>query len=50
MSEGPARGHVVELEPMLNEYYDIRGWDENGKPTKDALRRLGLGDLLAMDG
>jgi aldehyde:ferredoxin oxidoreductase len=42
MPEGPARGQVVDLDPMLNEYYEIRGWDENGAPTRSTLERLSL--------
>jgi len=42
MPEGPARGQVVELERMLNEYYEIRGWDDRGSPTKEKLAELGL--------
>ncbi|MFH1489429.1 MAG: aldehyde ferredoxin oxidoreductase family protein [Pseudomonadota bacterium] len=39
---GPAKGHVVELAGMLKEYYEIRGWDENGVPTREKLKELGL--------
>ena len=46
MAGGPAAGHVVELEPMLDEYYRIMGWDQNGIPTPERLRELGLGALL----
>ena len=42
MPAGPAKGHVVELEPMLAEYYQVRGWDKNGVITKDKLTDLGL--------
>jgi aldehyde:ferredoxin oxidoreductase len=42
MPEGPAKGHVVELEEMLDEFYALRGWDENGVPTPDKLESLGL--------
>ncbi|MBO9371059.1 MAG: aldehyde ferredoxin oxidoreductase family protein, partial [Chloroflexi bacterium] len=42
MPEGPAKGHVVELDRMLPEYYRLRGWDENGVPTKEKLAELGL--------
>jgi len=42
MVGGPASGHVVELEPMLDEYYRLMGWDENGVPTDERLRDLGL--------
>ena len=43
MPDGPARGHVVELEEMLDEFYTLRGWDENGVPTREKLESLGLG-------
>lgn len=32
----------VKLNKMLTNYYKIRGWDEQGKPTKHKLRKLGL--------
>ena len=41
---GPSAGSVVELEPMLDEYYRARGWDvESGLPTEKKLEELGLG-------
>jgi len=42
MPEGPAQGHVVELEEMLPEFYELRGWDEKGIPTDEKLEELGL--------
>jgi aldehyde:ferredoxin oxidoreductase len=48
MESGPAAGHVVELDPMLTEYYRIMGWDENGIPTPERLHRLGLAAVLEM--
>jgi aldehyde:ferredoxin oxidoreductase len=42
MSEGPAKGQVVELAAMLPKFYELRGWDENGIPTKEKLKSLGL--------
>ncbi|MFX1271495.1 MAG: aldehyde ferredoxin oxidoreductase family protein [Promethearchaeota archaeon] len=43
MPEGPGKGQVVDLEPMLNDYYRLRGWDlETGLPTKETIRRLSL--------
>jgi aldehyde:ferredoxin oxidoreductase len=40
---GPSTGSVLELEPMLDEYYEVRGWDvETGLPTRETLERLGL--------
>jgi aldehyde:ferredoxin oxidoreductase len=41
--KGPSRGQVVELDQMLDEYYEQRGWDlETGLPTMATLKRLGL--------
>ena len=41
--DGPHKGmHCPpdELEGMKNEFYGIRGWDENGSPTAATLERL----------
>ena len=46
MADGPAAGHVVDLEPMLSEYYRIMGWDEHGVPTAERLDQLGLAAWL----
>jgi aldehyde:ferredoxin oxidoreductase len=45
MAAGPAVGQVVELDPMLDEYYRLMGWDENGVPTSERLTLLGLLNL-----
>ena len=39
---GPTAGQVVDLGPMLDEYYRSRGWDENGVPAQRKLAQLGL--------
>jgi aldehyde:ferredoxin oxidoreductase len=39
---GTAKGKVCELDVMLPEYYKLRGWSEDGVPTKETLARLGL--------
>ncbi|NLN21697.1 MAG: aldehyde ferredoxin oxidoreductase family protein [Syntrophomonadaceae bacterium] len=39
---GPAKGHVNKLDVMLPEYYELRGWDAEGRPTPDKLKELGL--------
>ncbi|MHA1261732.1 MAG: aldehyde ferredoxin oxidoreductase family protein [Candidatus Freyarchaeota archaeon] len=41
-TKGPCAGQVVELEPMLNEYYAARGWNEEGVPTKEKISELEL--------
>ena len=43
VAEGPAKGHVVDLPPMLDEYYAARGWDGQGVPSAGKLDELGLG-------
>jgi aldehyde:ferredoxin oxidoreductase len=40
--EGPMKGKVARLSEMLPGYYKARGWDENGVPTKEKLKELGL--------
>ncbi len=41
--DGPAKGRVVNLAPMLEEYYQVRGWDrKTGRPRADRLRDLKL--------
>lgn len=42
ISEGPSKGFTVNLEPMLEEYYAFREWDENGVPTAKKLKELSL--------
>ncbi len=34
--------NVPPLPQMLAEYYKVRGWDENGAPTPERLKKLGL--------
>lgn len=44
---GNARGQVLDLEPMLDEYYVLRGWDPaTGWPTAAKLRELGLEEAI----
>jgi aldehyde:ferredoxin oxidoreductase len=41
--EGPAKGHQIDLagfNKMLDEYYELHGWDENGRPTQEGVKRL----------
>jgi aldehyde:ferredoxin oxidoreductase len=43
--DGPTKGWVVHLEPMLKEYYRARGWDANGVPSPQKLADLELKEL-----
>jgi aldehyde:ferredoxin oxidoreductase len=45
MPEGPGRGQVVNLDKMLDEYYELRGWDRRGIPRRDKLLELDLADV-----
>ncbi|MBD3228355.1 MAG: aldehyde ferredoxin oxidoreductase [Candidatus Lokiarchaeota archaeon] len=42
LKEGASSGKIVDLELLLDEYYLARGWDENGIPKKDTLKRLNI--------
>jgi aldehyde:ferredoxin oxidoreductase len=42
LPDGPAKGQVVNLDPLLDAYYAYRGWDKDGIPTLDKLKELGL--------
>ncbi len=39
---GPAKGLANQLDKMLPEYYQLRGWTADGVPTNETLSRLGL--------
>jgi aldehyde:ferredoxin oxidoreductase len=44
---GNAAGQVIDLEPMLDEYYQLRGWDPlTGWPSRGKLHELGLDDAV----
>jgi aldehyde:ferredoxin oxidoreductase len=42
MPDGPAKGMICHLDEMLPEYYGLRGWDQDGRPTSAKLGQLGL--------
>lgn len=44
--DGPLKGSALrkdEFKKMVVKYYELRGWDSQGIPTKAKLRELGLG-------
>ncbi|MEG0773954.1 aldehyde ferredoxin oxidoreductase family protein [Clostridium sp.] len=43
---GPSEGNVHRLDVLLPEYYAVRGWNENGIPKEDTLRKLGLEEYI----
>jgi len=43
--DGPNKGHCIrkkEMDHLLDEYYAARGWDTNGIPLPETLRKTGL--------
>ncbi len=42
LPDGPAKGQVCELDRMLPAYYQLRGWDTEGRPADFKLDELGL--------
>lgn len=43
ISDGPAKGEMIKPEwfnIMLEEYYNLHGWDRNGRPTEEKLKEL----------
>ena len=43
--DGPAKGRCCskeDLDAMLDTFYDLRGWDRDGIPTKEKLTEIGL--------
>jgi aldehyde:ferredoxin oxidoreductase len=46
--DGPVKGAVVtqdELDLLLDDYYQARGWNPDGVPTADKLKELGMEEL-----
>ncbi|MGB2826457.1 MAG: aldehyde ferredoxin oxidoreductase family protein [Thermoplasmata archaeon] len=49
LPSGKTEGKTVSreaFEKMLNEYYALWGWDEQGRPTKKTLEDAGLSDIV----
>jgi len=49
IKNGPLEGKLISLDMqdyMLGRYYMLRGWDENGIPGNELIRRLGLEEWL----
>jgi aldehyde:ferredoxin oxidoreductase len=42
LTEGPSRDRVADLGQLMQEYYVVRGWDADGKPTAEKLKELGI--------
>lgn len=49
--EGESKGHLINIEEMnrmLEDYFNARGWEENSAPTKEKLEELGLNPKLLL--
>ena len=45
MPDGPSKGQTINLDLMLDEYYENRGWDiATGYPRRATLEKIGLKD------
>ena len=41
-SSGLSKGHKIEFDKLLDEYYQVRGWNEDGIPKAEKLEELNL--------
>ena len=49
IKDGLSKGEMIsqkDLDFMLDEYYEARGWDKNGIPIAAKLKELGLEDTI----
>jgi aldehyde:ferredoxin oxidoreductase len=42
LPDGGSAGKAADLDFQLNEYYQLRGWNDDGVPTKERFQMLGL--------
>lgn len=41
--DGPSKGETVDIDRMVRDYYDLRGWDSaSGYPSQEKLKELGI--------
>jgi len=48
MEDGPTAGSVPDMGKMLSEFYELRGFNEEGVPKKEVLEKNGLTDLAQL--
>jgi len=44
MKKGESAGETVDLDSMLDEYYAVMGWSEDGLPTQEKLVELNIAE------
>jgi len=42
LPDGPCKGETVDVTSMVETYYKIRGWTEDGKPSPELLKKLDI--------
>ncbi|MFX1448347.1 MAG: aldehyde ferredoxin oxidoreductase family protein [Promethearchaeota archaeon] len=45
LTDGMSKDHLVPLKRMLEQYYYVRGWDEDGVPKSELLKKLGISQI-----
>ena len=46
LASGGTRGNIFHLGALLNDYYSVRDWSEEGIPAREKLMQLGLEECL----
>lgn len=46
IKDGYSQGHVVEMDVLLDDYYSVMGWDQNGVPSDAKTKELGLDEEI----
>ena len=49
LPRGHSKNWVVDLEPLLEEYYRLRGWDKDAVPTEERPEELGLKQTIGTE-
>jgi aldehyde:ferredoxin oxidoreductase len=49
MKNGESAGQTVDLDRLLDEYYQAMGWGQNGIPSQKTLGKLDLIDIVSND-
>lgn len=44
IADGPSSGQISRADEMLDDYYKLRGWDEEGRPRAEILKTLEVGE------
>lgn len=48
LEKGPTAGSVPDMDLMLREFYELRGFNDDGVPRKEILEELGLPELAEL--